>query len=167
MIPIEKQLLNIEKQLLKEANKILSERFESEFKTLVNSFGAIHKSESEYENICGQYDGSSFSWVCYFVFPVECDYKLILPKKYWAETKEFRSPSSVFDYVSKFRREEYYSKLKSYDYLTEFIERHTSGASAVISKIDRKPYDENSSKIIKDMNEIEDGRYLYVIYFLD
>lgn len=157
----------IEKQLLNEVNKRISDKVESEFKTLVNSFGAIHKSESEYENICGRHDGSDYSWVCYFAIPVECDYKLILPKKYWAETKEFRGASSFLSVVSKYGREEYYSKLKSYDELTDFIEKHTSGATAVISKIVREPYDENSSKIIDDMSEIEDGRYMYVIYFVD
>lgn len=157
----------IEKQLLHEVNKRISKKIELEFKTLVNAFGVIHISENEYENICGSYESSAYSWVCFFVIPVECDYKLILPKNYWVDTKEFRGTESFFNVVSKFRREEYYSKLKSYEDLTNFIDEYTSGATTVIYKIVRDPYEENNSKIIEYMNEIEDGKYMYVIYFVE
>ena len=87
----------IEKQLLYEVTKRISEKIESEFKTIVNSYGVIHISESEYKNICGRYNHSHFSWVCYFVIPVECDYELVLPQYYWDETKEFRGTESFFE----------------------------------------------------------------------
>lgn len=90
-----------------------------------------------------------------------------MPQYYWDETKEFRGTESFFSLVSKYRRQEYYSKLRSYEDLTNFINKYTSGATTVISKIVSEPYEENNSKIIEDMNEIEDGKYMYVIYFVE
>ncbi len=157
----------IEKIALNKVNQRIAEKIEANFKTLVNSFGVVHRSENEFSDICGNIDGSNFFWVSYFVIPVEIDYELILPKKYWLDTEEFRSSTSIFDINTKYDRDEYYSKLKSYDDLTDFIERHTSGASVVVTKITRNAHNENSSKIINGMDEIEDGGYLYACYFID
>ncbi|MFT5646533.1 MAG: hypothetical protein ACI976_001215 [Aureispira sp.] len=52
---------------LDKENYAIASKIESNFGTIINAYGCHHKQDLEYNSVCGQVDGSDFSWVCYFV----------------------------------------------------------------------------------------------------
>ena len=159
------------KNKLIEFTSKLSTQIALEFNTKVNTFGCYNSQEFEYTRACGQMDGSQYSWICYFVVPVDAVYKIILPTDYWASIKKFMSFAAMASPLTQFERDEYYSSLKTYEDIISYTEQYTEDASVHISRItDRAP---NNSKIrlIDDIDalcdEIDDIKYLHLCFFVD
>lgn len=159
------KLLMSSKIMLQGINQRIASKIENQFKTVVNDFGCLHCSEERYNEFTSKEYRSKFIWCNYFVIPVDYDYKLILPKTYYNDTKG--TFTDIIDRTKTFKREEYFDNLINYGQLQRFVEQYTAGGDTVIAKIMKSPLKQNKENLIDHSEEIEDLRYLVLCYYID